>query len=213
MDAKTVLHFSAKLFFYWLTISILLFFYGKPVLSSLLPLLSTTFNNIADSYQGMLTIGESDLKTKHLAVQVNVTLVKDVYIQGIPVAPAGYRLASATDFIHNLVPVVIFYTLILSFPMKLVWSRFMAIALSVPLMLIVLVATIPTLLAGHIEAQLFQAAQNVAKKELNEPFIMDWVVFIETGGRWLIPLVLALICVQLSLLLNRLFQRQPDSKR
>ena len=210
MDAKILLQFSSRLFIYWLAISLLLFFYGRPVLESLLPVLSASFDYLTDSYNGLLLLGESDEKTKKLIVQANVTLIKDVYIQGIPVAPTGYRLASATDFIHNLVPAVIFYTLILSWPMKFLWSRIIALVLSMPLMLLILVATIPTLLAGHIEAQLFQAAQNVAKKQLEEPLIMDWVVFIETGGRWLIPLILALICIQLSIFIDRLLQRQPD---
>ena len=163
-------------------------------MSLLSPLVTLIFNGLSDSYHGYIYIDNSSAE---IALKVNVTLLESVYIEKIPVAPAGYRLTAGTELVHNLVPLVLFVTGILCWPLPSWRDRGKLLLISIPLLVTLIALTIPTLLLGHVEAVLLNAAQKVADRELNQPFIMDWVVFIETGGRWVLPLVLIISGVSL----------------
>lgn len=176
----------------WLAVSILVFIFSAEVLNALTPFLTLVFNSLVDNYHGAITVVQG---TAQDTLSVRVTILKPIYIEKIPVAPPGYVLSTGTDIVHNLVPIVIFVTGLLSWPTKTLSDRFLLCLIGIPFLLLLIALSIPTLLMGHIEATMLNAAQNLADHDLATPFIMNWVVFIETGGRWLLPLMLLVICV------------------
>ena len=75
------------------------------------------------------------------------------------------------------------------------------VLMSVPAAALSLLFTTPFLLVGKIETLLQEYAFN-ARVVRDEPLYLDWMLFTESGGRWLLPISLGLFCVWL---LNKFF--------
>ncbi|MEM7304900.1 MAG: hypothetical protein AAF372_05190, partial [Pseudomonadota bacterium] len=87
---------------------------------------------------------------------------------------------------------------LLAMPVKNTRERVILILLGIPSILIILGLIVPPLLAGHMASAFLQAAEARAGYMLDAPFVMQWVLFAETGGRWLFPIIAAFLCKMLS---------------
>ena len=188
---QSIFMLTLKVLAIWMLVSIVILLVGERLLELMLPYFSSIMNMLAQHYTSVLTITEID---NARMIQVTATLTQPVYISAIPVAPAGYQLAAATNIAHSYVPIVILYTALIAWSVHSTGERIVLLLLGVPTIIIILGLMVPPLLLGHIESALLQAAQNMAQDYLEPPFIMRWVIFSETGGRWLFPIVGAWLC-------------------
>ncbi len=194
MIAKSITQISIRLVIAWLLVSILFFTCGEWIIHALLPYLTWLTNLIAHNYSAELNI--SDSPTGKI-FNIVATATEDVYRLEIPIAPKGTRITGNGTLMHALVPIVILFTILCSWPTTL--KRLMAqIVLGAPVTLLILALTTPILLASHIEQVFHSAAQNYAGKELPMPFMMGWAVFMEIGGVWLLPIIGAFLCIKAS---------------
>ncbi|MCG8668317.1 MAG: hypothetical protein MI867_02805 [Pseudomonadales bacterium] len=191
---RTFLMLALRSFAIWLVVSLAMFIAPTDFFEWLTPFLEWSFNLLANDLQSNFSVTNRDGK---LTLQVTAMLLQDLYIETIPVAPAGYRFHAATELIHNLVPVVIMLTGLLSWPLRSLKERLLYLSLGLPALFIVIALTVPTLLLGHVQAIALSAAENMAQIEITKPFIMQWVIFLEVGGRWLLPIVALAICLAL----------------
>ncbi len=201
MNAKLILQSSLRLLLVWLMLSISILFLSEALIALLLPYLTWCVNLLSNHYTSLLTIVNDGVAAK---VQIVATITQAVYISGIPVSPPGVKLTGSINLIHALVPVVILYVILLCWPVRHFKERLLMCILGIPAVLLIMALTVPTLLAGHIEATLLSAAERASGRDLDRPFIMDWVIFVETGGRWLLPLLAAILCI---LIIRALFHR------
>ncbi len=206
MSSRKLLVFSIRLFFAWIASAVFFYFFGRVFISFFLPFLSLLTNIFVSDFSSQMILVEQD---NIISIQMNAIMKQDIYIQGIAVTPQDTLLSSAVHLIHVLVPIVIFWSLFLALPTKnkrerIGFSVFAFFANSLLLSLI-----IPPLLTGHIEEKLFSAAQNVTENSLIKPWILYWVVFLETGGLWLLALTICTITYFFSQAVNSLLQKNP----
>ncbi len=191
MSTQFMLIFSVRLLLCWLLLSVLVFVFREQVALALLPIFNLAANIFSDGYVAKILLAEGE---KGAVLQINALVAQDMYRQNIAIAPAGTVIKAGGTLIHGLVPLVLYLVALLSWPARLKVTS-LALLLSIPVLLCVLVFTEVTLLVGQVEAIIFNAASNVSAKPLSEPFIMRWLVFVEVGGRWVIPLVAAAVCL------------------
>jgi hypothetical protein len=192
---SSVLKLSLRVVIIWIVLSILVLLAGEMIVSILLPYFQALMNAFIGSYTSVLNIiDEGNSKM----IQTTSTLTQAVYLQGYPVAPEGMELKASTSLAHSYVPIVILYTALLAMPVKNSRERVLLVLLGVPFMLIILGLIVPPLLAGHMASAFLQAAESNAGHRLDVPFVMQWVLFAETGGRWLFPVVAAFLCKLIS---------------
>ncbi len=188
---QSIFALTCKVLMIWILVSIVILMLGEQLLVLMLPYFSSIMNILAEYYTNVLTITDID---NARMIQVTATISQAVYISDIPVAPPGYQLAAATNIAHSYVPIVILYTALTAWSVNSTGERIVLLLLGIPTIVIVLGLMVPPLLLGHIESALLKAAQNMSKDYLEPPFIMQWVIFSETGGRWLFPIVGAWLC-------------------
>lgn len=190
-SSESILMLTLRVLGIWLLLSLLMLVFGEALLALLLPYFTFLMNLWADSYSSVLTITSIDTAR---VIQVTSTITQAVYIDTIPVAPPGHQLYAATNVVHSYVPIVILFTALAAWQVRSKQERLYAFMFAVPVLLIILGLMVPPLLLGHIESTLLNAAQNVSERSLTPPYVMQWVIFSETGGRWLFPIVGALLC-------------------
>lgn len=191
MPKESIFALTLRVLLIWMLVSVVILVLGEKLLALMLPYFSLLMNTWAENYSNVLAITNID---NARMIQVTATITQAVYISDIPVAPPGYQLTAATNMVHSYVPIVILYTALTAWSVNSNGERIYLLLLGIPAILIILGLMVPPLLLGHIESALLNAAQNVSQQSLEPPFIMQWVIFSETGGRWLFPIVGALLC-------------------
>ena len=195
MNYRAFAFLSMRVILIWLLLSICLLMLGEPIIKTMLPLIDYITNSMTNNFACVLSIEKTIDST---IIQCLATLSKDIYIENIPIAPAGYKLTSYTNLVHSLVPIVILYTVLLSWPNVSFKEKIVLCALGIIGLLIITGTVVPILLIGNIEAQLLSVAEREADQYFATPLVMKLVIFFETGGRWLFPILIAIICRSLS---------------
>ncbi len=185
---------ALKLVVAWLFVSIFFFMCGEWIIHILLPYLSFWTNLVAHNYSAELNINTSQTGK---IIAIVATATEDVYRLNIPIAPKGTSVTGSGTLMHALVPIVILFTILFSWPTTFK-KQVTQIIFGLVIMLLLLALTTPILLASHIEEVFHTAAQNYAGKELPMPLMMRWVVFMEIGGVWLLPINGAFLSVKSS---------------
>jgi hypothetical protein len=178
----------------WLALSLLGIFAGHQLITLLLPFFSEIINAMSSDYSHVLGIINHKGETM---IEITATIIHPIKATHTLVIPPGKSLTASIHVVHVLVPVVILLTLLVAWPVDRPRARIQLLLLSVPMGFIVLAFTTPSLLTGHIERQIANLIHSVGGT-LDEPFLLDWVVFQEMGGRWLLPIAGAVICVIMS---------------
>jgi hypothetical protein len=75
-------------------------------------------------------------------------------------------------------------------------QRLLLIGLGLLTSALVVMATLPALLLGKLEIS-FQDIAESGSNPRAVPWFVDWMVFCEMGGRWLLGIAAAWLCIQL----------------
>lgn len=125
---------------------------------------------------------------------------------------SGQIIETGTNLEHVLVPPVIVLTVVLGWPARSLVEQLRLIVLGLLATLASIALTTPFLLAGKIEALLAERATSLGLAR--EPsLLVHWMLFTEGGGRWLLAVLLALICVRASAALDSAGRSQPATAR
>jgi hypothetical protein len=126
-------------------------------------------------------------------LQLSALAVRDVPLRAPAFIPALERIPEVTTHaIHALVPAVLLGCVLLAWPAGSgleVLRRTVFSCFALPAML---VSTTPILLVGKIYLAIAESGGASAA------WLLAWVVFTETGGRWLIPLAVGALGVALA---------------
>jgi hypothetical protein len=95
---------------------------------------------------------------------------------------------------HALVPLVLLVTAAASWPLAGRIEALVRVLLAVPAVAAALALTTPVLLAGRAQMSVVELAL-MHGASFHEPALVTLLIFMESGGRWLLALALAVACV------------------
>lgn len=173
----------------WAIFSALGLLLGGAVLRASTPLLSTAVAALAPDLMAHVECVASSGPVPDLLLDARTT--RPLPVAGTRMIPAGQPLPSRATGIHALVPLVILLTALSAVPAYDWRERALLAVLALPLGLVVLLSTAPFHLVGLIELALqdYAAGAGLVRPE---PWSYRWMLFLEGGGRWVLPIGLAL---------------------
>lgn len=173
----------------WLIFSLAGHMYGREIAGALLPVISGGVELLVDDYQPRLHVGEHD---GNLMVIMSASVNRPIIVGPGVTIPAGTELPSGTNVIHTLVPLVILYSLLAAWPAAGVRLRLIQLLSGTGAALLVVVLTAPFVLTGHVETFLQELAVGAGVNR-PEPFLLTWMIAMESGGRWVLGLAGAVL--------------------
>lgn len=174
----------------WLACSILGYLFGDSLLRAATPLLTAAVHRIAPEFQSRVSLVDDGRGGMQLLLDART--VQPLRLGEGLIIPGGQALPSRANGVHVLVPFVILLSALFALPARDWRERALLSAAALPLGIAVLLATTPFQLVGLIEMALqdHAIAQGVARPT---PWNLHWMMFLESGGRWVLPLVFAAV--------------------
>ena len=182
----------------WFILSAIGFLFAHTITAALSRLMERVIDVLQSDFIAHLTIVGTRGGAK---IVMSCTATRELVLPRGRIVPLlGSFNCAGADAIHALVPIVIFSVAVAAWPVGQ-WREMLRRMVGYALLLPVVVAvTTPLLLMGLVESRLhpesFRAdAQWTA-------LIQPWI-FMEMGGRWLLPLMAALLCIRFAALPKR----------
>ncbi len=177
----------------WVALAVVGFFAGSALIRTTLPLIAAVTSGLLPEMQCELALVEKPYTDQ---LQLTATNATPLLLAGAAMVPAGQQLAGSANVIHALVPLVILLSIVLGWPVSSLRQRLAIIVAGLAACALLLAATTPFQLAGHIEIGLQQLAAR-AGVDRAEPLTLTYMIFLESGGRWMLAVALAVLSVAL----------------
>ena len=177
----------------WLVLSGLAWYAGAWLGQGLLPLIKAVIMTMTSEISPSLKLTPSD---SYSTIELSAWVLKPIYINANQFIPPGTELKSSTHLLHNLVPLVIEGSILLVWPVKCWSQRWVLMAFGLLTATLVILVTLPVLLLGLLEIS-FQDVALSGKNPRLAPWFVDWMVFCELGGRWLLAIAAAWLSIQI----------------
>ena len=177
----------------WLVLSGLAWYGGTWLGQGLLPLVKVVIMTMTSDISPGLTLVPSK---SDASIELSAWVLKPIYINDSQFIPPGTELKSSAHLLHNLVPLVIEGSILLVWPVPRWSQRLILMAFGLLTATLVITATLPALLLGQLEIS-FQDVAIAGKNPRLVPWFVDWMVFCELGGRWLLAIAAAWLSIQL----------------
>lgn len=178
----------------WLVVSALGYWQGTAFLRLCAPVISATVRLIAPELTSHIEIVTENAQAQ---VLLDARVARPLRLDAQHTIPTGQPLPSRANVIHALVPLVIFFCVVLAAPARDLCGRGLSLALAFPIALVIVLLTTPFQLVGLIEMAIQQHASGLGL-ERAEPFTLRWMILLEGGGRWILPIAAALLNVTLA---------------
>jgi len=186
----------------WLVLSGLVVFFGDSLITGLFPLLKAVMISMAPDLSPGLKLVESAQSQLDASIELSAWVLRPVYLNASHFIPPQTVLKSSAHLLHSFVPMVIEGSILLIWPVQGWRQRLWLLGLGLLAAVLVIMATLPAQLLGKLEISF----QDIAESGINPrqvPWFVDWMVFCELGGRWLLGIVAAWLCIQLQRGLSR----------
>jgi hypothetical protein len=180
----------------WLVLSGLVLYFGEWLAKGLFPLLKAVLISMAPDLSPSLSLLKSAQAQLDYSIEFSAWVLRPIYLNAIHFIPPGTELNSSAHLLHSFVPLVIEGAILLTWPVQGWRQRLLLIGLGLLTAVLVIMATLPAQLLGKLEISF----QDVAESGGNPraiPWFVDWMVFCELGGRWLLGIVAAWLCIGL----------------
>jgi len=181
---------AARILLAWTLLSAAGILWGRHAVELLIPFLTATIEAVSTSYTPLLEYRSQPDGDKLL---MTAYVTQPIYVHSALTLNPGAIMTVGIDELHVLVPLVILFTALLAWPVGSWRERVLLVAFGLPSAFIVSGLTVPFLLAGKIEMMLSDYAAQI-RENRSSPVLVSWMIFGESGGRWLIPLVTAALC-------------------
>jgi len=194
---------SRRLILAWFFLSVSVLLQGDRLIRPVLPFASAVIEIIQSDYRATLKISNS---------QPGLIQMQAITRRVIPsIAGSGAKLTAGVHVSHALVPLVLFFCFLLAWPVEKYQERLTLLVMGIPLSFSLVALTLPFQLAGSLENMFQGYAQQYAVNR-EKPLLLTWMLFLEVGGRWLLPLVLAIAsCVWVQSLRSK--QKKPHHSK
>jgi hypothetical protein len=194
-DQRPLLRLTLRLALAWLVLSASTLAMSHSIVTLVLPLLEVAVNVLQADFNAALKLTR---ETGSWAIQMQPLTVRPIPMTNeIQLREFVSLQKYITHVDHTLVPVVLLLTGVAAWPFR--QSREMAVRLllAVPALIVVAVMGAPVLLIGQVQITLVELALRAGAK-FSEPWMVTLMVFMESGGRWLLPIAAAIACITIS---------------
>jgi len=167
--------------------------YGESLGRLLIPFYGYTFSMMADDFQlKSIRIEQQDVETVYRVYVAS----KSEYSSQRKI-PLGIELSATTLTAHSLQSIIIFFVVLLVWPVSKISHKLLIVVISMPLLLILLMIDTPLVLLGSLEdLLLFQFHPEL----LRESKIIFWMKTMNSGGRLAMAIIIPVVvigCVQM----------------
>lgn len=183
----------------WLLGSVLCFAWSAPILDGLAPVIGAAVRVIAPALDATVRYVEDDAVPQLL---LDATAADAIVLAPGLTVPAGQPLPARASGVHVLVPLVLLASALGALPARHARERLWLSLSALPFGLLTVLVTAPFQLVGLVEVA-FQDFALSRGLERAAPVSLRWMLFLEGGGRWLVPLALAALAYALVLQTGR----------
>ena len=195
MNRRELISLTLKGLLAWLVLSGLVWYFGEWLGKGLFPLLKAVIMTMSTEMSPSLKLVKPTAQLDY-AIELSAWLLRPVYLNAGQFIPPGTELKSSVHLLHALVPLVIEMSMLLVWPVQRRSQRYLLIVLGLLTAILVIMATVPALLLGKLEIS-FQDIAETGQHPRLVPWFVEWMVFCEMGGRWLLAIAAAWLCIQL----------------
>lgn len=196
MNRRELLFLTLKGLLAWLVLSGLVLYFGERLITGLFPLLKAVMISMAPDLSPSLHVVKSVQSQLDASIELSVLALRPIYLNADHFIPPPTELKSSAHLLHSFVPLVIEGSILLVWPVQHWRQRVLLLGSGLLAAVLVVVATLPAQLLGKLEI----AFQDLAESGSNPrvvPWFVDWMVFCELGGRWLLGIAAAWFCIQI----------------
>jgi hypothetical protein len=195
MNRPELFSLTVKGLLAWLALSSLVLFFGEGLITGVFPLLKAVMIWMAPDLSPSLHVVKSAQSLFDYAIELSAWVLQPIYLNANQFIPPPTVLKSSAHLLHSFVPMVIEGSILLIWPVQHWRQRLLLIGLGLLTAVLVIMATLPSLLLGKLEIS-FQDIAESGNNPRPIPWFVDWMVFCELGGRWLLGIVAAWLCIQ-----------------
>ncbi|OAI19267.1 hypothetical protein A1507_07670 [Methylomonas koyamae] len=196
MSRRELLFLTLKGLLAWLALSGLVLFFGEGLITGLFPLLKAIMISMAPDLSPGLNVVKSAQSQLDYSIELSAWVLRPIYLNSSHFIPPSNVLTSSAHLLHGFVPLVIEGSMLLIWPVQGWRQRLLLIGLGLLTAVLVVMATLPALLLGKLEIS-FQDIAESGSNPRAAPWFVDWMVFCEMGGRWLLAIATAWLCIAL----------------
>jgi len=196
MNRHELMSLTLKGLLAWLVLSGLVWYFGEWLVKGLFPLFEAAIMTMTPEISPSLNLVKSAQSQLDYSIELSAWLLSPVYLNAGQFIPPGTELKSSAHLLHVLVPLVIEMSILLVWPVQRWPQRLLLITLGLLTAVLVIMATLPAQLLSMLEIS-FQDVALTGKNPRPVPWFVDWMVFCEMGGRWLLAIATAWLCIQL----------------
>src|SRR5262249_17123074 len=186
-DARRI---SARILIAWALLSATGLWGGRWAIEAMIPPWMLATGALTSSYIPVLKY-RRDAEGDRVFMTAYVT--RPIYVQERIAIPRGTFIDVSIDALHALVPVIILFTALAAWPVASWSRRARLLAAGLVAALCISLLTVPALLAGRFDLMLIDYAARSGMK-YDAPGVVYWMIFCESGGLWLLPLMAAPLC-------------------
>lgn len=213
MTRRDLFFLSLKGLLAWLVLSCLVWYFKEQLINGLLPLIKAVAILISPDLSPSFKLVKSAHSSLDYSIELTAWVLHPIYLNASHSIPAKTELKSIADLLHVMVPLVIEGSILLVWPVQRWPQRGLLLALGMPTAVLVVMATLPTQLLGNLELS-FQDIASAGEILRPIPWFVDWMVFCELGGRWLLGIAASWICIQLQSKISSVSRiNRPSSSR
>jgi hypothetical protein len=194
MNRREHMFLTLKILLAWLILSSLVWYFGEWIGKGLFPFLKAVIMTMTSEISPSLNLVKSSSQPDY-SIELSAWVLRPIYLNAGQFIAPGTELKSSAHLLHALVPLVIEGVIVLVWPVQHRSQRCLLIALGLLTAVMVVMVTVPAQLLGKLELS-FQDVALTGKNPRIEPWFVEWMVFCEMGGRWLLAIASAWICIQ-----------------
>jgi hypothetical protein len=196
MNRRDLIFLTLKGLLAWLVLSFLVWYFRGWLGESLFPLIEAVMMWITPELSPSLKLVKSAQAHFDYSIELSAWVLRPIYVNASQFIPPGTDLKSSVHLLHSFVPLVIEGAILLVWPVQRWSQRLLLIALGLLTGILVVMAILPAQILGNLEIS-FQDVALTGKNPRPVPWFVDWMVFCEMGGRWLLAIAAAWLCIQL----------------
>lgn len=195
MSRRELLSLTLKGLLAWLVLSSLVLYFGEWLAKGLFPLVKVVMITMAPDLSPGLNLIKSAQSKLDYSIELSAWVLRPIYLNANHFIPPTTVLKSSAHLVHSFVPLVIEGVILVVWPVQRWQQRLLLIMLGLAAAILALMAILPAHLLGMLEIS-FQDVALTGQNPRSVPWFVDWMVFCEMGGRWLLGIAAAWLCIQ-----------------
>lgn len=187
ISKKQLLGVFGRLIITWLALFFCYTYCHLLIIKTLLPIFSFLLNQIQSDYTATLnTIGKASE-----SIQMNIRMLRD-----IPPLKPGTAFFQYFHFLTILQQMALLPAILIAWPVNHFYHRFILFIMSLLLSLVLLMITVPFLMASQFEST-FTALTNFNNIVRPDPYYHWWVQFITNDGHFIVIIFMVVLATKI----------------